>query len=170
MEFTVWSWQLFFARCPSASQTNMQRCWEKSKVICMKKAISILMCLLFALTILYPAGVILTAFFGYSFKLISISAFAIGINVLSVCVAILDCIYKNTIESKPMLTLLAILTPLSLLNAVFYIFVHHQIWVIASVFSSAGCCGVSSLAPNATIDTVRISIRAHIIIFFTIFS
>ena len=105
----------------------------------MKRAISILMCVLFVLTILYPVGVILTTFFGYTFKLISVSAFAIGIAALSICVVILDLIFKNTIESKPMLTLLTIIAPLSLLNAVFYIFKDPQIWVIANVFSSAGC-------------------------------
>ena len=34
----------------------------------MKKPISILMCLLFGLTILYPVGIIITSCFGYSFE------------------------------------------------------------------------------------------------------
>lgn len=106
----------------------------------MKKAVSILMCLLFVVTILYPAGVIITACFGYSFELISISAFAIAIATLSVCIVVLDLIWKNTLENKVMRILLAIITPLSLVNTVFYIFECPQIWVIASVLLSAGCC------------------------------
>ena len=106
----------------------------------MKKAVSILMCLLFVLTILYPAGVITTACIGYSFELISVSAFAIALAALSVCVIVLDLICKTTPENKVMRTLLAIITPLSLINAVFYIFEYPQIWVIASVLLSASCC------------------------------
>lgn len=106
----------------------------------MKKAILILVCLLFSLTILYPAGVIITACFGYSFELISVSAFAIAIAVLSVCIVILDLVFKNRLKSKTVQILLAIITPLSLINAVFYIFECPQIWVIASVLFSAGCC------------------------------
>ena len=106
----------------------------------MKKAISILICLLFSLTMLYPAGVIITACFGYSFELISVSAFAIAIAVLSVCIVILDLVFKNQLESKTVQILPAIITPLSLINAVFYIFECPQIWVIASVLLSAGCC------------------------------
>lgn len=106
----------------------------------MKKAVSILMCLLFVLTILYPAGVITTACIGYNFELISISAFAVALAALSVCVIVLDLLCKNTLENKVIRILLAIITPLSLINAVFYIFECPQIWVIASAFLSAGCC------------------------------
>ena len=106
----------------------------------MKKAISILICLLFSLTILYPAGIIITAGFGYSFELISVSAFAIAIAAISVCIVVLDFICKNTLENNTIRILLAIITPFSLINAVFYIFACPQIWVIASVLLSAGCC------------------------------
>lgn len=106
----------------------------------MKKAISILIYLLFVLTILYPAGVIITACFGYSFEPISISAFAIILAALSVCIIVLELIYRNTPENKVIRILSAIITPLSLINAVFYIIECPQIWVIASVLLSAGCC------------------------------
>lgn len=106
----------------------------------MKKAVSILMCTLFGLTILYPAGVIATACIGYNFELISISAFAIALAALSACVIILDHICKNALENKVMRILSAIITPLSLINAAFYIFECPRIWVIASVFVSIGCC------------------------------
>ncbi len=106
----------------------------------MKKSISILMCLLFVLAILYPAGAIITACFGYSFELIGVSAFAIVIAAISVCIVVLDLICKNTLENNTIRIFLAIITPFSLINAVFYIFECSQIWVIASVLLSAGCC------------------------------
>ena len=106
----------------------------------MKKAISILIGLLFTLTILYPAGVITTVCFGYNFELISVSVFAIAIAALSACIVVLDLVFKNTHENNTIRILLAIITPLSLINAVFYIFESPQIWVIMSTFISAGCC------------------------------
>lgn len=106
----------------------------------MKKAISILMCVLLSLTILYPAGVVITACFGYSFELISVSAFAIAIAALSVCIVILDLVCKNTLENNTIRILLGIITPLSLINAVFYIFKCSQFCVIVSVLLSTGCC------------------------------
>ena len=80
------------------------------------------------------------ACFGYSFELISVSAFAIAIAALSVCTVVLDLICKNTIENNTIRILLAIITPFSLINAVFYIFECSQIWVIACVLLSAVCC------------------------------
>ena len=106
----------------------------------MKKVQFLLMWLLFILTILYPAGVLITASFGYVFELISISAFAIVIAVLSVCIVVLDGVFKNKIENKVLQILFAIISPFSLINAVFYIFECPNIWVIAGVLISAGCC------------------------------
>lgn len=98
------------------------------------------MCLLFVMTIFFPIGTILSACFGYTFELINISGFAVIIAVLSVCTVILDFIFKNLIESKVIQILLAVIPPLSLFNAVFYMFVCSRICVIASVFISAVCC------------------------------
>ena len=106
----------------------------------MKKVVSFLMWLLFILTTLYPAGVLITACFGYGFELISISAFAIVLAVLSVCIVVLDNVHKNALENKALRILLAIITPFSLINAVFYIFENPKIWVIEGVLISAGCC------------------------------
>lgn len=105
----------------------------------MKKAISVLTCLLFVLTTLYPVETLIAACVGYSVELISVSAFAVAIAILSLCVVILDLFFKNKLENKVIRILLAIITPLSLINAVFYIFECPQIWVIASVLFSAGC-------------------------------
>ena len=106
----------------------------------MKKIASILTWLLFILTILYPAGVPITACFGYGFELISMSAFAIVLAVLSVCIIVFDHIYKNTLENNPLQVFLAIIAPFSLINAVFYIFACPKIWVTAGVLISTGCC------------------------------
>ena len=106
----------------------------------MKKVVSFFTWLLFILTTLYPAGVLITACFGYGFELISISAFAIVLAVLSVCIVALDNVHKNTLENKALRILLAIISPLSLINAVFYIFEYPKVWVIAGVLISAGCC------------------------------
>lgn len=98
------------------------------------------MFLLFVLTILYPVGVTITACLGYSFELISVSAFAIATAALSVCIVVLDLICKNTLENNTIGILLAIIATLSLINAAFYVFKCSQICVIVSVLLSAGCC------------------------------
>lgn len=106
----------------------------------MKQAISILMRLLFALTILYPSGAIITACFGYTFELISISAFAIATAAVSVAITVLDYTSKNMLENNVLRIILAVITPLSLINSILYIFESPHIWAIASVLLSAGCC------------------------------
>ena len=106
----------------------------------MKIAALCLILLLFALTILYPAGTLIVAYFGYDFELISVLAFSGIIALLSVCTVILDLAFKSVNESKPIRVLLALITPLSLLNAVFYVFECPNIFVVTSAFVSAGCC------------------------------
>ncbi len=106
----------------------------------MKKVISILMCLLFALTMLYPLGVAIAACVGYSFELIGISAFAVVLAVLSVSILVLDIVVKSPLENNAMRVLSAVITPLSLINAVLCISECPRVWVVASVILSAGCC------------------------------
>ncbi len=93
--------------------------------------------LLFVLTILFPAGTVIAACFGYTFKLISVSAFAVAIAALSVYAAFG---VKNVPENKTVQVLLTVIAPLSFVNAVFYIFESPQIWVVASALLSVGCC------------------------------
>ena len=104
----------------------------------MKKAVSVLLFLLFGLTVLYPAGVILTGCFGYHFALFSIPGFVIGLAALSVLVVVLDLACRNTTENRVLQILLAILTPLSLINSVFCVFACPQILVIASLLLCTG--------------------------------
>lgn len=101
---------------------------------------SILLFLVFGLTILYPAGVIITGCFGYHFALFSVPGFAVGLAALSVLVVILDIACRNTPENSVLQILLSIITPLSLINSVFCVFACPQIVVIASLLLSTGCC------------------------------
>lgn len=118
----------------------MQKCWGKSKGLRMKKALSFLKCVLFGLTILYPAGVILTACWGYTFELFSMPAFAIAIAVFSVGVVVLDIFFADSIQSKIISALMALITPLSLINTVFCFFKCSQVWVFVGSMVYVGCC------------------------------
>lgn len=106
----------------------------------MNKATLILCFLLFALIALFPAGVFISACFGCTFELISISAFSIIIAILSICIVVFSPVSKETTKCKTIHILMAILAPISLINAVLYIFVCPKIWVVACVFVAAGCC------------------------------
>lgn len=110
----------------------------------MKKVTFVLIWLLFVLTILYPAGTLIAACFGYNFELISILAFSGIIAFLSVCTVactlILELVFKNMDESKRIRVILTVITPLSLLNSVLYILECPKIFVVISAFVSAGCC------------------------------
>lgn len=106
----------------------------------MKKAIPILMCLLFLLTILYPAGLIIAFSLGYSFELISIIAFSVIIALLSVSIAVIASIYKIFVDNIVTRIFLAVIIPLSLINAVFYISDSPRILTVASAFISVSCC------------------------------
>lgn len=106
----------------------------------MKKVTVSLICLLFALTMLYPVGLLIKLCFGYYFELISVSAFAIVLGILSVCVAVLDIISETTLENYRLKVLSAILVPVSCINAFLYILDCPKIWVLAGVWSTIGCC------------------------------
>lgn len=106
----------------------------------MKKAMSVLVYLLFVLTILYPVGVITAARVGYSFELASVTAFAIIIAALCLSIVVINLAFKICLDNKMVQIILSVSTPVSLINAVFLIFSCPKICVIASVFLSAGCC------------------------------
>lgn len=106
----------------------------------MKKVLSVLMGVLLVLTMLYPAGAALTAGFGYTFELVSVFAFAVALVALSVCTVVLDLVCKGTHENGWVQISSAIIPPLSLINAAFYIWKRPQIGVIAGALISVGCC------------------------------
>lgn len=106
----------------------------------MQKTISCLIWLLFILTISFPIATLISACFGYNFELISVTAFAATIAILSVCIFVFDLVFKNEIKTKATKILLSVITPLSLISAPFYIFKCPRIWVIESLILLAGCC------------------------------
>ena len=97
-------------------------------------------CLLFLLIILFPAGTLISACFGYTFTLFSVSVFAVATAMLSVYTVVLTLVFKRTPESRVLQILLTILAPLSFIHAVFYLIACSRIWIVASVLVSAGCC------------------------------
>lgn len=105
----------------------------------MKKRNVILGYLLFVLTILFPLGVSISTCFGYTFELVSISVFAIVIAVISIVLCILSCAEKKPYKSGVLGVIFAILIPLSIVNAVFFILKCPKVWVVISVFIAIGC-------------------------------
>lgn len=106
----------------------------------MKTARSILGCLLFALIVLLPLGVTLSACFGYIFELANVSLYAIITALVAVSVVVLCCTAENYVGNRILTVLFALATPLSLINAVFYMFECGGIWVLLSMLICAGCC------------------------------
>ena len=110
----------------------------------MKKTAVILCVALFCMTIFFPIGVIVFSWFGYSFELGSVSAFTLVIEALSICAVLFGVVSKAEIKSKAFHVLMALLAPLSLVNAVFYIYYCHTVFVIAGMSVSAICaCALS---------------------------
>lgn len=106
----------------------------------MKKIVSVFICILFILTILLPVGTILFACLGYTFRLANITAFIGILAGLSICVLVLDFLFKITVDNKFISVLLSIITPLSLINTAFCIFIYNQFWIILTAWISVGCC------------------------------
>lgn len=110
----------------------------------MKKAATVLSGLLFALTILFPAGVLVAGSFGYRFDPVRSFIFAIITAILSICTVGFSLQTEDAIENKTIRVLLAMITPFSLVNVVLCIglckYECNITGVIISVFVSAGCC------------------------------
>ena len=110
----------------------------------MKKAATVLSALLFALILLFPAGVLTAVYFGYVFAPISSFIFAIVTAILSVCSVSFSLQTEDAIQSRTLRVLLAMITPLSLFNVHLYIVSCinncNISGVIISAFVSAGCC------------------------------
>ena len=105
----------------------------------MKKVISFLIFLLFTLTALYPAGSLIASCFGYSFKLMGIPVFAVSSAIISICIVVLDGVYKIALN-KLVQILLAVITPISLINVVLCAIESPHTWTIVGTLVSTGCC------------------------------
>ena len=86
----------------------------------MKKAITILVYILFALIVFHPLVTILLSLFGYTFELTSYSLFSVITALLAVSTVVLSVETIYSIENKTVTVLLALATPLSLINAFLY--------------------------------------------------
>lgn len=106
----------------------------------MKKVVSVLICLLFVLTLLAPVGSGVSSGFGYRFELFSISGFAIILAVLSILTAILDLALVKTIEKKAVCVIALLLAPLTVVNGLFLGVKCRCAWGIASIFVYVACC------------------------------
>lgn len=113
----------------------------------MKKMIPALGCVLFGMVLLLPVGTLLSGCFGYRFELSGVTAVAAAVVAvcLTVWLIVLGGGEKEPIESGAVKVLLALLVPLSLINAAFAIFVCREICEILSAFVCAGCCLVLTI-------------------------
>ncbi len=141
----------------------------------MKKAFSILIYLLFFLTILFPVGALLCGCFGYNFVLFNTSVFSVLISIIAVITVSMDLIFKPSFENILILTFLSLITPLALVNAAFLILESPHFPVLASSFISLACCCLLTLKPRKTlalkiISLVLSALMALPVIFLSCFS
>lgn len=104
----------------------------------LKKTVTVLSYLLFALTVLYPVGVLSTALAGYRFEPVSLPAFVCIAAGMSLFVAVFYSKYEP--ENKGVSVLLAVITPLPLINAVFCVYRCPRLVVLAGVILASACC------------------------------
>lgn len=106
----------------------------------MKKVISILAYALLAFIVFLPIAVILFSCLGYTFRLTNYSLFAFITALLAVSTFALSVKTKEFIQNTSVPVLLALATPLSLINAVFYILDCGTALVITSMLICVCCC------------------------------
>lgn len=106
----------------------------------MKRTISVLGCILFAIVVMFPFGTFISFCLGYTVELISVTAFAIVTASLSGCLVVLSIKTKESVKIGIVKILFSLLTPLSFINAFLYMIECSRIWVVACVFICIGCC------------------------------
>ena len=138
----------------------------------MKRMISISRWVLFGYMALYSLGYLLLLEFGYTLELFSVPVVAISVAVLSVCVVVLDIIYKNTITNKVLCGLIATITPLSLINTFFYLMESDQVWILASGVVCFVCCCILTVkhAKPMALKIVALILSAMMVIPIGFFS
>ena len=105
----------------------------------MKKLLSVLVCLLFALIVFSPLCSLICTIFGYKFTLVYPAAFAIAIFLLAAITVGLSIFSKEILDNKIICILVSVLTPCALINTGFYIRACGGIWIIASLLICVGC-------------------------------
>ncbi len=106
----------------------------------MKKAGLAVGCILIVLTVLLPAGVILAACSGYTFKLASYPVFSVITALAAISAAFLFTACKDLTENGAVAALLALAFPLSLVNAAFYLFKSGSFPAAAALFLYVCIC------------------------------
>ncbi len=106
----------------------------------MKRISFILKCLVFGFITLYPLGYWLLLECGYTLTLFCVPTVAIAVAVLSVCIVVLDIICKCALTNKVICVLMAFVTPLSLINTVFYLLEGDQVSILVSGIVCFVCC------------------------------
>ena len=105
----------------------------------MKKILSVLVCILFALIVFSPLCSLICTIFGYKFTLVCPAAFAIAIFLLAAITVGLSIFSKEILDNKIICILVSVLTPCALINTGFYIRACGSIWIIASLLICVGC-------------------------------
>ena len=138
----------------------------------MKRMISISRWVLFGYMALYSLGYLLLLEFGYTLELFSVPVVAISVAVLSVCVVVLDIIYKNTITNKVLCGLIATITPLSLINTFFYLMESDQVLILKSGVVCFVCCCILTVkhAKPMALKIVALILSAMMVIPIGFFS
>lgn len=105
----------------------------------MRKVISFFEYVLFALVTLLPLGKILASCFDCRFVLNSYPVMA-SITALVAFCTMVSMIVKHPVASKPAQILLMLTSPLSLINALFFVVASPSLWVIICMLICTGCC------------------------------
>ena len=111
----------------------------------MKRAITILKNVFFAAIALYPIGSAILSCFGCTLELFSVPAFANIVAALSICVVVLDCIYKSTPTNKAVSILIATITPLSIINTFMYFLESNHVAIYISGLVCFVCCCIITI-------------------------
>lgn len=109
-----------------------------------KKPLSKTACVLLAYLALLPVGTILTACFGYEFELTNVVAFSGAAALLASAVVAVSFLSKETVDNRCISFLIALLAPISLVNAVFSLLAAARsgttiVWVLLFSLISCGC-------------------------------
>ena len=114
----------------------------------MKTLTSILRCILFAVTALYPTGSLICACFGYRFVLNNITAYSVLMAILSVSMVAFTFILKEQVENRTSIILQSLLLPLALINAFLYPHGHSTFLVLVCVTVALGSAFFLVLGPR----------------------
>ena len=98
----------------------------------MKRTSLVLCSILLGFVVLFPFGMAILSYCGYTFAPSSMPAFATTVAVLSVCVVVLDIVYKDTIKNKAICAFLFLTMPILLVNVFLYILNYRHLLVLLS--------------------------------------